>query len=116
MIIIKRNYSMCGIAWETIKNIRPNIVINPGTAGGFKAKGTSIGDIILSTDSIKYHDRDFHPTSDSFKRYAAGLYPCADISSYLAEKLNLKTGVISTGNTLHSSEEEKNLGAVNLFF
>lgn len=39
-----------------INQLKPDIVINAGTAGGFKRKGGAIGDSYLST-IVKYHDR-----------------------------------------------------------
>ena len=50
-----------------INQLKPDLVINAGTAAGFKRKGASIGDIFVST-VIKYHDRRFPP-----KGYAYGV-------------------------------------------
>lgn len=50
-----------------INQLKPDLVINAGTAGGFKRKGASIGDSYIST-LVKYHDRRFPP-----KGYAYGV-------------------------------------------
>ena len=50
-----------------INQLKPDLVINAGTADGFKRKGANIGDIFVSTVT-KYHDRRFPP-----KGYAYGV-------------------------------------------
>lgn len=39
-----------------IQKLRPDLVINAGTAGGFQAKGGSVGDVYVST-CLRHHDR-----------------------------------------------------------
>ena len=39
-----------------IKKLRPSLVINAGTAGGFRSKGGNIGDTYISL-YCKHHDR-----------------------------------------------------------
>lgn len=93
------------LAWESIKSIQPTLVINAGTAGGFRAMGAEIGDVFISKNPIKYHHRNFHPKNKNFHKYAVGLYPSLNLPT-LAKKLNLKTGIISSSDSLISSKQE----------
>ena len=94
------------LTWEAIRSVQPDLVINAGTAGGSLAMGAAVGDVFVSTECLRYHDRNFHPTDENFYQYAIGSYPCFD-SSMLAKQLNLKTGIISTGNSFISSRQER---------
>lgn len=93
------------LAWEAIRTFQPDIVINLGTGGGFKTRGAMIGDIFLSANPIRYHDRNFHSNDKNYYSYAIGDYPCFNSAS-LAKQLGVKTGIISTGNTMLSSNQE----------
>ncbi|CAN0520241.1 unnamed protein product, partial [Ectocarpus sp. 8 AP-2014] len=42
--------------WLSVEAIKPDLVINAGTAGGFKKHDTAIGDVFIST-GVKNHDR-----------------------------------------------------------
>jgi 5'-methylthioadenosine nucleosidase len=39
-----------------VNQVQPDLIINAGTAGGFKAKGAAIGDAFVSTN-VRHHDR-----------------------------------------------------------
>jgi 5'-methylthioadenosine nucleosidase len=93
------------LAWETIKTVKPDLVINTGTAGGFCAMGAAVGDIFISESPIKYYHRNFHPTDENYYKYAIGLYPCIDLY-VLAKKLQLKMGIVSSSDSLFPSEQE----------
>lgn len=84
-------------AYATIDKLNPDFLINAGTAGGFKEKGSSIGTVYISNGYIKYHDRRI-PIS-GFSEYGIGSYPSASVSK-LTRDLNLKPGIVSTGNSL----------------
>jgi 5'-methylthioadenosine nucleosidase len=75
----------------------PDIIINPGTAGGFKKDNVSIGDVYLGHPHVCFHDRRIN--LPGFKEYGIGYYPCFN-SDEIAKVLELKTGVISSGNSL----------------
>jgi 5'-methylthioadenosine nucleosidase len=42
-----------GLSWQALK---PDLLINAGTAGGFRAKGGQIGDVYVSS-LLRNHDR-----------------------------------------------------------
>jgi nucleoside phosphorylase len=92
------------VAWEALKAFSPDILINAGTAGGFNKHGSMPGDVYVSTESIKYHDRLFYPDMH-FLGYGIGSYKCLPIP-FIAKRLGLKEGVISTGASLLSSSQE----------
>ena len=93
------------VAWEAIKMFSPHLLINPGTAGGFHRRGATPGDIYVSTESIKYHDRLFHPDL-YFLNYGIGSYKCLEIPQ-VAKQLGLKLGVVSTGGSMLASKQEE---------
>ncbi|XP_077221152.1 5'-methylthioadenosine/S-adenosylhomocysteine nucleosidase-like isoform X2 [Tasmannia lanceolata] len=44
------------VTYASIQALNPDLIINAGTAGGFKAKGACIGDVFLASD-VAFHDR-----------------------------------------------------------
>ncbi|MBN2690187.1 MAG: hypothetical protein JXR42_06315 [Gammaproteobacteria bacterium] len=91
-------------ALETIMAIKPDLIISAGTAGGIANKGLSIGDVCLGSDYYMYHDRRI-PSGDS-EQYGIGYFSCPD-AALLAKEFNLKTGIVSTGNSLTLSQEDE---------
>jgi 5'-methylthioadenosine nucleosidase len=99
------------VAWEALKTFNPDVLINAGTAGGFKENGSLPGDVYVSSESIKYHDRLFQPDLH-FLNYGIGSYKCWSIP-VVAKELGFKEGVISTGASLLSSQQENKQMAEN---
>lgn len=94
------------VAWEAIKTYTPNLILNIGTAGGFQmTHHAKPGDIYISSEAIKYHDRLFYPDL-VFQDYGIGNYKCLEIP-LLAQQLQLRPGIVSTGGSLIASENEK---------
>jgi 5'-methylthioadenosine nucleosidase len=81
----------------------PDIIINPGTAGGFKKDNASIGDVYLGHPHVCFHDRRIN--LPGFKEYGIGYYPCFK-SDEIAKVLELKTAVISSGNSLDCTPKD----------
>jgi 5'-methylthioadenosine nucleosidase len=90
--------------YEISKKFEIDLVINPGTAGGFKSQGGEIGDIYLPSKVI-FHHREI-PMGD-YEQYGIGSYDVYD-SKKLEDKLDFKTGVFSTSDSLifHNHEKE----------
>lgn len=87
-----------------INQVHPDIVINAGTAGGFKRKTAAIGDCFVST-TVKHHDRRI--PIPGFTEYGIGSYPSVSCPN-LVKSLNLKSGVVSTSNSLdHCDMDDK---------
>ncbi|KAK7409779.1 hypothetical protein VNO78_00087 [Psophocarpus tetragonolobus] len=77
--------------YAAIQALEPDLIINAGTAGGFKAKGASIGDVFIVSDCA-FHDRRIPiPVLDI---YEVGV-PQAFETPNLTRELNLKAVVIA---------------------
>ena len=87
-----------------IDNYHPELVINCGTAGGFKYKNAKIGDVYIADKCICYHDRRI-PLPGGYEEYGYGNYKVIN-SDILAEKFNLKQGIISTGDAFDAGIED----------
>ncbi len=91
------------MAYLAIEKFSPDLVLNVGTAGGISKQGCEIGDIYLSSGVFCFHDRRI--PLPGFDQYGLGNYPSYDTST-IAKDLKLKTGSISTGNSLDMTRED----------
>lgn len=85
------------MTYLAIEKFKPDLVLNAGTAGGIGGRGCEIGDVYLSSGKFCFHDRRI--PLPGFDQYGMGFYPSCDTSA-IASALKLKTGTISTGNSL----------------
>jgi 5'-methylthioadenosine nucleosidase len=92
-------------AFACISALRPSLVLNAGTAGGFGAKGAKIGDAFLST-TLRHHDRRI--PIPGWDDYAKGHHSSLD-ASRLVKELNFKTGIVTTGNSLDYTPRDMEL-------
>ena len=67
-----------------INQLKPDLVVNAGTAGGFKRKGASIGDSYIST-LIKNHDRRI--PIPGFTEYGVGSYESLQVPQLVKVRL-----------------------------
>lgn len=81
-----------------IQKIQPDLIINSGTCGAFKANGAGIGDVFLG-NNVMFHDRRV-PGDDAWGTQALGNYPTWEGTKALAEKLGFKLGKVTTGSSL----------------
>ncbi|MEM9058088.1 MAG: 5'-methylthioadenosine nucleosidase, partial [Pseudomonadota bacterium] len=79
-------------AWLAVERCKPHLLLNAGTAGGFAARGAAIGDVYLSAEAIRFHDRRI--PLPGYEAYGIGNYPVIDAGD-LAWELGLKTGIVS---------------------
>lgn len=91
------------MAYESITQLQPDLLISAGTAGGFASRGADIGTIYVSEEHFVYHDR--HVPIKGFDDSSIGKYPALKVSR-LAKNLHLKTGIISTGSSLEKSDKD----------
>ena len=91
------------MTYLAIEKFAPDLVLNAGTAGGLAGAGCAIGEVYLGSGRFCFHDRRI--PLPGFDRYGMGLYPAGDISG-IARDLKLKTGTISTGNSLDLLAED----------
>ncbi|CAH9089330.1 unnamed protein product [Cuscuta epithymum] len=84
------------VTYASIQALQPDLIINAGTAGGFKAKGASIGDVFIVSDAA-FHDRRI--PIPVFDLYGVGLRQAFQTPN-LVKELNMKVGKLSTGDSL----------------
>ncbi len=89
---------------QVIESHEPDVIISAGTAGGWEHHGTSIGQVYLSDDTFHFHDRRIGLTG--WEAYGRGSYPGANTRK-LAQALGLERGVITSGNSLGQSDEDR---------
>lgn len=89
-----------------IEKFKPDLIINAGTAGGLGANGAQIGDVYVSSKSFKFHDRRI--PIPGYAEYGIGSYPAWDASK-MAKNLGLKTGIVSTGNSLDMTKMDEKI-------
>ncbi|KAG4389065.1 hypothetical protein GLYMA_06G005700v4 [Glycine max] len=77
--------------YAAILALQPDLIINAGTAGGFKAKGASIGDIFVVSECA-FHDRRI--PIPIFDLYGVGLRKAFETPK-LVKELNLKGAAIA---------------------
>lgn len=88
-------------AWETIKILNPMVIASVGTAGGFKARGASIGDVLVSDLGIYFHGR--HIPVPEYKSYETG-----NFTSYTLKNLgSIKRGRVSSGDSVPLNEHDQ---------
>ena len=96
-------------AFAALQTLQPCLVINAGTAGGFGAKGASIGDAFIST-MCRHHDRRI--PIPGWDDYAHGHHPTLNVPN-LIRTLGFKQGVVSTGNSLDYTDKDMQLMLAN---
>ncbi|XP_068483476.1 5'-methylthioadenosine nucleosidase-like isoform X2 [Phaseolus vulgaris] len=97
------------VTYAAIQALQPDLIINAGTTGGFKAKGASIGDIFIIS-GCAFHDRRI--PIPGFDLYGVGLRKAFDTPNLIKE-LNLKVGRLSTGNSLDMTLQDESLIMAN---
>lgn len=91
------------LTYAAIDAFKPDVIINAGTAGGFKAKGAAIGDVYIATHVANHDRRILLP---GFEKYGIG--EVAALSSQgLIDACGLKEGRVTTGNSFDMSAEDK---------
>lgn len=91
------------VIYASIQALKPDLIINAGTAGGFKVKGAAIGDVFLASE-IAFHDRRI--PIPVFDLYGVGLQKAFSTPNLLKE-LELKIGKLSTGDSLDMSPHDE---------
>ncbi|KAK7351911.1 hypothetical protein VNO77_11676 [Canavalia gladiata] len=91
------------VTYAAIQALQPDLIINAGTAGGFKAKGASVGDIFVASDCA-FHDRRI--PIPVFDLYGVGLRKALETPNLIKE-LNLKVAKLSTGDSLDMTQQDE---------
>lgn len=93
------------LTYASIQTLKPDLIINAGTAGGFNAKGASVGDVYLASD-VAFHDRRIPiPVFDTYGVGARKTFAAPNI----LKELNFKAGKLSTGDSLDMSPQDEEL-------
>lgn len=89
-------------AYLAMEAFKPDLVLTAGTAGGFAAQGGAVGDVYVSSSAMN-HDRRI--PIPGFREYGIGTYEAVPVPNLTAE-LGLKTGVVSSGNSLDYTKQD----------
>lgn len=84
--------------------LKPDLIINPGTCGGFTKRGGAIGKVYLTGGPFLFHDRRI--PLQPFEPYALGNYRLCDDAATWATALNLDAGPVTTGNSLDMNSDD----------
>lgn len=91
------------VTYASIQALQPDLIINAGTAGGFKGKGARICDVYIVSSSA-FHDRRIPvPVLDLYGVGMRKAFPTPN----LIKELNLKVGRLSTGDSMDMSPHDK---------
>ncbi|KAI4342132.1 hypothetical protein MLD38_026789 [Melastoma candidum] len=91
------------VTYASIQALHPDLIINAGTAGGFKAKGASISDVFIASE-VAFHDRRI--PIPVFDLYGVGLRQAFHTPN-LVNELSFKVGKLSTGDSLDMSQQDE---------
>jgi len=91
------------LAYAAGVTLRPDLIINAGTAGGFQAKGAGIGDVYIATEFANHDRRIPIPV---FDKYGVGTMESLPAGN-LIKDLKLKEGKLSTGNSLDMTLQDE---------
>jgi nucleoside phosphorylase len=89
-----------------ISHFEPDLMISAGTAGAFQEKGAQIGEVYLSYPYVMFHDR--RVDIPGWKEMGVGRFSVVDVTR-MVSKLNLKSGVVTTSNSLDMPEVDENM-------
>ncbi|MFP4555774.1 MAG: hypothetical protein ACLFNU_02780 [Bacteroidales bacterium] len=89
-----------------IEKFNPDLIINAGTAGGYKRHNAKVGDIYLSNKHVCFHDRRIN--IPGFDKYGIGYYPSVE-SEQIAKTLNTRLGIVTSGNSLNYTDKDMRL-------
>ncbi|EFN52874.1 hypothetical protein CHLNCDRAFT_26505, partial [Chlorella variabilis] len=85
-----------------IQAFKPDIQPRAGTAGGFRSRSAAIADVFVSTGMVN-HDRRI--PIPGFEKYGVGAFDAVP-TPHLQKALNLKSGVVTSGNSLDYTAED----------
>ena len=89
-------------AYSLLTHLKPDLLVNAGTAGGFAARGGGVGDVYVGY-ACRHHDR--HIQLPLYEPYGVYEVPTLD-APRLREALGLKRGLVSSGNSLAASSAD----------
>jgi 5'-methylthioadenosine nucleosidase len=91
-------------AHAALQRYQPDLVLNAGTAGGFRAQGGAIGDVYVAT-AVANHDRRI--PIPGFQAYERGRTEAFVPPGLLEAQPTWKLGVVTTSNSLDYTLEDE---------
>lgn len=91
------------MAYCAIRDIKADVLLSAGTAGGFVRRGAQIGTVYLSDRQFYCHDH--HVPLSGFEHSAQGHFAAHDVRA-IAEQLGLPYGPMSSGSSLSNTERD----------
>ncbi|XP_071690408.1 5'-methylthioadenosine/S-adenosylhomocysteine nucleosidase-like [Rutidosis leptorrhynchoides] len=91
------------VTFASIQALKPDLLINAGTAGGFKVRGACISDVFLVSDLAFHHRRNPIPGPDKYCLGRRQSFPTPN----LVKELNLKVCKLSTGDSLDMCPQDE---------
>lgn len=89
-----------------ITHFKPTAVLNFGTCGALASNGAQVGDLFMVSDRVWFHTRRI--PLPGWDRYGLGGYKTAG-TNHLADRLSLKSGVLSTTDSLDFAPVDKEM-------
>lgn len=83
---------------SALQRLQPDLVVNSGTCGAFRADGADIADVYIGHTAM-FHDRRV-PGDDAWGTQSIGNYAAWSRSRELADALGMKMGKVTTGSSL----------------
>jgi nucleoside phosphorylase len=82
------------------------LVVNAGTAGGFESQGQGIADLVVARDTMFHDARVAIRGFDAVARAHTRLSPDDAMLARLAQALDARAGLVSTGSSLDATADE----------
>ena len=88
-----------------IERLKPDVVVNSGTCGGWNRYGMNVGEVYLGSGAM-FHDRRV-PGDNAWATQGLGNYATWQGTAKMAEALGLQTGKVTTGSSFDMTAEEE---------
>jgi 5'-methylthioadenosine nucleosidase len=85
------------------EHLAPDLLVNAGTAGGFRRRGGEIGKVYLAQGTARFHDRRI--PVPGLREYGLGDYPLQALAD-VAARLGVETGPVSSGDSLDAPDAD----------
>ena len=97
-------------AYLLCRRFKPDLLVNPGTCGGFQRAGASVGDIFVGGGDFLFHDRRI--PLPHFEEFGVGRIPAIRVRKSLLDSLGVRPGIVSTGESFAPTSDEARFFAI----
>lgn len=91
------------LGYLAIRRLKPALVMNAGTCGGFASNGDRIAEVFCATGEATFHAR--RVSIPGLREHGLGHHPLADVRE-LARALGVRTARVTSGDSLDCSPED----------